>query len=387
MTDRGDEVREALLAAVARISPEIERASGEGESLMTLPASSVSALTDSGLLRMKLPEVLGGFEADLITQYDVIEAMAYVDAAAGWCLMIGASCIAFPGAFLPDAAVEEIFRGPKVPRAAGSFAPTGAVRQTKGGYILNGRWPFASGVRHADWVHVGALVPDPESDRPRHLMFMLQASRARLHDNWDTVGLRGTGSCDVSLDDVFVPTSFAFDLLTGEPARGGPFYRLGFPALVAYEHAAFALGVARRAVDTLLELAPSKRRGVPPSPLVERGSFQRDLGELDLRLRAARALVLERNRGAWATVTAGHTTDVRLQAELRGASVFATDVAVDIVTSAYRYAGGGAVYKPNILERAVRDLYTATQHVMVNSTAYETHGQALLGMTGLNPLS
>ena len=301
--------------------------------------------------------------------------------------MIGATCIALPGAYLPDAAVEEIFRGPGVPRAAGILAPTGSAHQVEGGYILSGRWAFASGVRHSDWVLVGALVPDPQSDRPRHLMFTLPTSRACLHDNWDTIGLRATASCDLSLEDVFVPTSFTFDMLTGEPARGGPLYRLGFPGFVAYEHAAFAIGIARRALDALVELAPAKKRGIPPSPLVERGAFQRDLGELDLRLRAARALALERNREAWATVTAGRTPDVRLQAELRGVATFATDVAVDVATWAYRYAGGGAVYKPNILERAVRDLYTATQHFLVSSSAYETHGQGLLGMTDINPLS
>lgn len=383
---QGEEMRQALLTTVARIRPEIERASAEGESLMTLPASSVSAIADSGLFRLKLPEVLGGLEADLITQYEVIEAMSYVDAAAGWSVMIGATCIAVLGAFLPDAAVAEVFRGPRAPRSASTIAPTGTARQTDGGYTLSGRWAFASGVRHSDWISVGALVPDPHASRPRHLMFAFPTSRARIHDNWDTIGLRGTGSCDLSLEDVFIPTSFTFDILTGEPARGGPLFRLGFPAFVAYEHAAFATGVARRALDTLVEWAPAKMRGIPPSPLVGRGSFQRDLGELDLKLRAARALALDRNREAWATVTAGGRPDARLQAELRGAAVFATDVAVEVTTSAYRFAGGGAVYKPNLLERAVRDLYTATQHFMVSSSAYETHGQGLLGMTGLNPL-
>lgn len=379
MADRGEETRQRLLAAVARIRPEIEAASGEGETLMTLPASSVDLLDDGGLLRMKLPEVLGGLEADLITQYEVIEAMACADASTAWCMMIGATSLAIPGAYLPDAAVEQIFRGPRVPRAAATIAPMGSAHQMEGGYTLSGRWSFASGVRHSDWLSVGALVPDPQSDEPRHLMLTLPTSRVRIHDNWDTIGLRGTGSCDVSLEEVFVPASFTFDLLTGEPARGGPLYRLGLPAFVAYEHAAFAIGVARRAVDALVELAPAKKRGMPPSPLVERGAFQRDLGELDLRLRAARALVLELNREAWATVTAGRRPDSRQQAELRAVAAFATDVAVDVVTTAYRYAGGGAVYKPNVLERAVRDLFAATQHFMVSNAVYETHGEGLLG--------
>src|SRR5205823_11779172 len=101
----------ALLAAVESIRPEVERASGEGETLMALPATTVGFLADTGLLRMKLPVALGGLEADLLTQYAVIEAMAYADASAGWCLMIGATSIAIPGAFLPDATVAEVFAG------------------------------------------------------------------------------------------------------------------------------------------------------------------------------------------------------------------------------------------------------------------------------------
>jgi len=387
MTARDEDLRQTLLVAVARIRPEIERASADGEAAMTLPTSSVSLLADAGLLRMKLPKDLGGLEADLITQYEVVEAMAYADAAAGWCLMIGATCIALPGAFLPDAAIEEVFRSSRVPLAAAAVAPSGQVTPSEGGYILRGRWPFASGVRHSDWLTVGGLVPDDRSDRPRHLMFVLPTSGAHIEDNWDTIGLRGTGSCDVTLRDVFVPTAFSFDLLTGEPARGGPLYRLGMPALVAYEHVAFAVGVARRAIDTLIALAPSKRRGIPPSPLIERGAFQRDLGELNLRLWAARALALERNWEAWRRVTGGERLDNRMQAELRAVATFATDVALGVVLQAYRYAGGSVVYKPNVLERALRDLQTASQHLMVSSSAYEILGEALLGVSGIQPLS
>jgi indole-3-acetate monooxygenase len=376
----------ALLAAVERIRSEVEDGVGESEVLMTLPAATVAALAETGLLRMKLPRVLGGLEADLLTQYEVIEAMAYVDASAAWCLMIGASSIAIPGAFLPDAALADVFHNQQVPLAASSFVPTGSATQTAGGYVLNGRWPFASGVRHSDWLSVGALVPDEQSEAPRHLLFVLPTSKARIHDNWDTIGLRGTGSCDLSLENVFVPATYAVDLLTGEPARGGPLYQLGVPAFFAYEHVAFAIGVARRALDTIVELVPSKHRGMPPTPLVERGALQRDLGELDLRLRAARALALECNRAAWDVVVNGQKPDLEMQADLRAVAVFATDVALDVVRQAYRYAGGGAVYKPNVLERAMRDLHTASQHLMVSTSAYEIHGQAMLGITDLHPL-
>jgi alkylation response protein AidB-like acyl-CoA dehydrogenase len=313
--------------------------------------------------------------------------MAYADASAGWCLMIGASSIAIPGAFLRDDAASEVFAGGEIPLAATSTAPTGTATAMDDGYVLNGRWTFASGVRHSTWLNVGALVHAERAGGPRRLLFTLPTGKARILDNWDTIGLRSTGSCDLVLEEVFVPSSFVCDIASGEPARGGPLYRLGLPAFVAYEHAAFAIGVARRAIDTIVELAPTKKRGIPPNALADRSPFHRDLGQLDLRLRAARALVLERNREAWGVATAGQRPDVRLQTELRSTATLATDVALEVVTQAYRYAGGGAVYKPNVLERSVRDLYTATQHFMVSDSAYEAHGKVVLGRPDVNPMS
>src|SRR5215208_3523853 len=173
MTVMMNDQKQVLLAAVERIRPEVERGSDDGESLRTLPAATVRALADSGLLSMKLPEVLCGMEADLITQYEVIEAMAYVDASAGWCLMIGATSIAIPGAYLPDAAVAEVFADHRIPLTAASVLPTGAATRQDGGYRLTGRWRLASGVRHSDWLSVGALVADAYSDAPQLRMFVL----------------------------------------------------------------------------------------------------------------------------------------------------------------------------------------------------------------------
>jgi alkylation response protein AidB-like acyl-CoA dehydrogenase len=377
--------QQSLLETVARLRPVVEQAVGAGEVQMTLPEATVRALTDAGLFRIKLPQVLGGLEADLLTQYAVIEALSYVDASAGWCLMIGASSVAVLGAYLPDSALAEVFRAGRVPRAAAVFAPTGTATPMDGGYRVRGRWACASGVRHAEWVSLGCLLATEPAAPPQPLVVVLPTAGVTLHDNWDTLGLRGTGSCDVSVDDVVVPAAFTYNPRLGEPLRGGPLYRLGTPAFVAYEHAAFALGVARRALDVLLELAPAKRRGFPAPPLAERGSVQRALGELDLKIRSVRALVLECNAEAWQAVSSGQTPDAALQARVRAASVFATDVAVEVVTQARRYAGGEAVYKPHLLERAVRDLHTATQHVLVSDVAYEDHAKHLLGLADSAP--
>jgi alkylation response protein AidB-like acyl-CoA dehydrogenase len=187
------------------------------------------------------------------------------------------------------------------------------------------------------------------------------------------------------VSDYFVPEEFTFDIQ--RPQRGGPLYQLGIPGFVANEHAAFALGVGRRALDTITELAQSKRRGFgQPSALASRAAFQRDLGECDLRLRAARGLVMEIFERAWKKVCIGETPSVRLQAEMRSAATFSTEAALDVVTRSFRYAGGTAVYLTHILQRCLRDLNTAAQHLMVSNSAYENYGKCLLGLPDVNPM-
>src|SRR3989442_15712246 len=132
----------------------------------THPPATVQALDDAGLLALKLPAVLGGAEADLVTQLEVLEAVTYIDTSAGWCTLIGAAAIASPGAFLVDEAIAQIFAGGQVPRAAGAFMPTSQAVPVDGGYRVNGRWAFASGIRHAQWVSATARVVHEGASSP-----------------------------------------------------------------------------------------------------------------------------------------------------------------------------------------------------------------------------
>jgi alkylation response protein AidB-like acyl-CoA dehydrogenase len=136
----------------------------------------------------------------------------------------------------------------------------------------------------------------------------MPVAEVQIHDNWQVMGLQGTGSCDFSVTDLFVPERFSWDAQRARPQRGGPLYRLGMPAFVANEHVAFALGVGRRALDALLDLAQAKQRGYGSvSPLAARPALQRAVGEGALRLRAVRALAIECYEPAWAIVGAGQT--------------------------------------------------------------------------------
>ena len=373
--------RRALMDAVESVRDTLEAGAEEGEETGTLPQASVDALYDSGLLRLKMPHALGGAEADLVTQLDVLEAVCEIEPSAGWCLMIGAASMGGVGAFLPDDAIEEIFAGGQPPKTAGVFAPFGKAVPVDGGYLLSGRWSFASGIRHSNWISAGARVVTEDTGYPVQVRATMRTSDVKIHDNWRVMGLRGTGSCDFSVEDLFVPASFAYDVSLTEPLRGGAIYRLGRPGFVTNEHSAFALGVARRALNAALEVGQSKTRGYTSvNPLARRPAFQRMLSEADLRLRATRLLNVEVLEEASRAVNEGHPPLPLLQTEMRSLCSYTTDVAVDIVTQAFRFSGGAALFDDSILQRCLRDINAGAQHQMVSDAAYENHGQFMLNL-------
>lgn len=376
--------RTALLQAVDSVRATLTAYADASETLRTLPDACVQALTDTGLFAMKCPAELGGAEADPVTQLEVIEAVTYIDPSAGWSLMIGNGSLAIIGAFLPDEAIPQMFTGDRPPRTAGALMPGKAI-PVEGGYRVTGRWSWGSGVRHAEWLAAQTLVASANRPHPRMVVF--PAAQAEIDDNWQVAGLKGTGSCDFSVADLFVPEMFTFDAMAWEPQRGGPLYKLGLPGLVINEHVAFALGVGRRALDEIIDLAKSKRRGYAQQvSLADRQVFQRAVAEADLRLRAARLLMLEVFERAWQTVCAGRSPEPQLQTEMRSAATFVTDVALEVTSMAFRYGGGSAVWLNSLLQRCLRDLYVGASHLMVNDSAYENYGQVLLGRPDVDPM-
>ena len=380
------EKRQALLRAVGDIKEVLAAHADESEALRTLHPASVSALTDSGLMGLKCPVVLGGAEADPLTQMEVIESVSYIDPSAGWCLSICNGGQSVVGACLPQSAVERAFAGDRLPCFAGSFTARPAVA-VSGGYRLSGHWPWASGIRHADWLGATVIVSD-NGDAPYPRFALFPVDQAEVYDNWHVSGLTGTGSSDFSLSDIFVPEDFTIDMRRWEPLRGGPFYRLGLPGMLVNELAGFALGVARRALDTIVNLAKTKQRGYGrQTNLADRAAFQRAIGESDLRLRAIRALAFETLEKAWDIVRSGQSPSTDLQIDLRSMATLVVDVARDIASIACRYGGGTAIQLNCILQRCLRDLEAESAHLFVSDISYELHGQCLLGREGIDPMA
>jgi alkylation response protein AidB-like acyl-CoA dehydrogenase len=379
------QTRDKLLRAVAEIQPILEATVIEAETLATLPPAAVNALQASGLMTMKLPTLFGGAEADPVSQLAAIESVSYWHAAAGWCLMIGATSIALPAAFLPDEAVAQILADGRIPLAASTVMPGGTATAVTGGYQLSGQWYFASGIRHAEWVVAGAICASKEQRPPRRLLVTMPVRAITIEDNWQVAGLQGTGSCAFSVSDLFVPDEFVWDVYHDRPRRGGPLYNLPLLGFVTNEHAGFALGVARRALAEIKQTAETNRSQFRHS-LADSASFQRDLGHCDLQFQAARALVVEVHEKAWQTVSAGQKVSGALLAEMRGSAVYATEVAREICTMAFHYGGGAALYMNSPLQRCLRDIHAASQHLLMSTRAYENHSQFLLNLPDAQPM-
>lgn len=381
-----EELRRQLLDAVARIRPILEADAEASDTAETLAWSSVMALYREGLLSLKVPRELGGPEVDPQLYLELCEELCYINPSAGWCAFINSTSTALCGAFIPDAGVERIFPGDRMPIASGALIPRGLATPVEGGWRVSGRWPFASGSAHSSWLLAGFRIVRDDEPGPEHMIMACPVEDVQFLNNWQVMGLQGTGSRDFVLTDYFVPEELAFDLLTTDPRKGGPMFWMGRPGFVTPDHAAFALGVARRALDEIALQAGSYQRGYLASPIGLRGALQHDLGKSDQQLRAARALCREALEDAWEFCLREERPDLESQLRLRGACVYATDVACQVTTTAFRYGGGSAIYNDRVLQRCMRDINAAAQHFMVNTSAYDNLGQFRLGMANVNAM-
>ncbi len=379
-------LRRDLLDAIARIRPILEGDAEANDAAETLAWPSVVALYREGLLSLKVPRELGGPEVDSHLYLELCDELSYINPSGGWCAFINSTSAALLGAFLPDAGARRVFRSGTMPIASGALIPRGQATPVDGGWRVSGQWPFASGSAHSSWLLAGFRIMRDGTPGPEHMVMGAPIADVQFVDNWQVMGLKGTGSRDFVLDDHFVAEEMAFDLITTDPRKGGPQFWLGRPGFVTPDHAAFALGVARRALDEIALQAGSYRRGYLTSTIAQRGALHHDLGKCDQRLRAARALCREALDEAWEFCLRGERPDLERQLRLRGACAHATDVACDIAATAFRYGGGSAIYNDRVLQRCMRDINAAAQHFMVNTSAYDNLGQFRLGLPDVNPM-
>jgi indole-3-acetate monooxygenase len=372
------------LEAARGLAPAAASAAAEAERSRRLSPDLVRLMSEAGFFRLCVPSSVGGGETDPATLVGVCEELARGDAAAGWCVAV-TSTSGMLAAYLPEDAAREVYGAPES-IVGGVFAPRGRAIAEGERYRVSGRWPFASGIDHCDWLMGGCLeIVDGsprllEGGRPDVRLTLFPAGEVEVIDTWHVSGLRGTGSHDMAVEDLAVPAERTGSVISQQPLAAGPLYRFPVFGLLALTIAGVALGIGRAAIDDLVELAGAKTPTASRRSLAERASTQADIARAEAGLRSARAFLYESVAEAWEAATGGDTVPVDRRAELRLASTHATAAARAAVDIAYDLGGGTSIYETSPLQRRFRDVHAATQHMLVGTATWELTGRLLLGL-------
>lgn len=363
------------------------RAAGDRiESERQVPSDIMGILHEARIFRMTLPRSLAGDEATLRELTEATELVASVDGSTAWCLGQGSGC-AMTAVLLDPAAAKHVF-GPANAVLAWGAGIQGQAVATKNGYRVTGRWSFASGSRAATWLGAHCRIMEADGTprrRPdgRHadLTLLVPRNEARIIDDWNVVGLVGTGSDSYELADHFVPEELTVDREDIARSREpGPLYK--FPQIMIYA-GAFAgvmLGLARGMLDELKGLAMTKTPRGASSSLRESPVFQGELARFEARLRAARAYHLGTLDEVWEAVEKGAALDLEHRMRIRLSSTYTINEALEIAVDAYRAAGQHAIFQSAPFSRKLRDALSASQQVQGRPSHFATVGRHLLGL-------
>jgi alkylation response protein AidB-like acyl-CoA dehydrogenase len=365
----GNDLLEQVTALQSLITAEAEAAEAQGR----LTDAVVDALHASGAFGMWAPRSYGGLELRPTRSLDVIAALSYADASTGWVFMAAGLAIATDSGYMGDAAVEDLWAGAeRFPVLAGQGTRPGKAVREGDGYRLSGRWTFASGIKHADYVHTMAMIEGTREMR----FFIFPVQDATLIETWDVMGLRATGSIDYTVEDLFVPEAYTHFKPAGDPTRGD-LYRLGNFNFACICHAGWAIGMGRRALDELAALAQTKTGR--PGQLVDSDAFHGGFAEAEAKMRAATALVHQTWADIEETIYAGQPVSVRQSTMARLALNHVTWTAQEVVDFAYRNAGTSALYRGS-LQRVFRDMHAGTQHISSGQAILQACGRELAGL-------
>lgn len=362
-----------LKARAAALAPALTERIPEADQRRRLPDATIADFQDAGFFRMLQPSRWGGLEVDPQTFYDVQMTVGAACPSSAWVLGVVA-VHAWQLALFPLPAQEEVWGKDRSVLISSSYAPTGKVTRAPGGYRISGRWSFSSGSDHCQWVFLGGLVPpEAEGKPPEMRTFLLPRRDYKIEDTWHTMGLRGTGSNDVVVDDVFVPEHRTHRLVDGfkrsspgNELNPAPLYRLPFGQVFVRSVSTTALGIAQGALDayrknTASRIAASDGAKVALDPSAQtvaafaagviedlRATLHRNFDELMAQARAGEDMPLER----------------RLKFRLD--SSLAVQRSLEVVDALFTESGGRAIFTSSALHRYFLDIHCARAHYANN---------------------
>ncbi len=378
----------SIMTTARALGPQIRGASDWIERERRLPDALVRSLQGAGVFRMPMPVSMGGPELEPITQMQIIEELSFHDGSTGWVAMTGCDG-GYYCAHLDEEAASKLYLDLDSV-TCGVLAPSGRAVRTERGYTITGRWSFGSASLHARFVVGGCVVHDGakpvlEHGRPKIVMAVMPSEAVNIVDTWTTTGLAGSGSNDVVADGVEVPFKHTFNIATDASTNPAPLYR--FPWWIVSKAPAVALGIARRAIDDLVELAQhavlptSGRASGPGSGTLRDDAFvQAAVGRAQGQVNSAKSWLYDVMDDVWQTSLAGGEPSAKQLAEFRLSITNAFHSSRDGVRAMYEAGSGATLYRKSPLDRHLRDITTISQHALVNQRSYAEAGRSALGL-------
>jgi 3-hydroxy-9,10-secoandrosta-1,3,5(10)-triene-9,17-dione monooxygenase len=363
--------QQAVITGVTELLPVLRQRAQEAEDHRMVPAESVKALAETGFFRLLQPASAGGLEADPVTFFTAVRLIASACGSTGWVSSV-VGVHPWQLALFPPQAQEDVWGADPETRMSSSYAPTGKATLVQDGYKLHGRWSFSSGCAHASWVLLGGIVTNDEGQPVDFCTFLVPASDYAIDDVWDTVGLRGTGSNDIVVDDVFVPRHHALSFTDvtrckcpGQEVNSGPLYRIPFGSIFSYAITTPIIGMATGAYQAHVEYQQQRVRASYVG--------QKSADDPFAQVRVAEAaglldvawLALERDMTElMGHANAGEKIPLPLRLRVRRDQVTGTGQAIRAVDLLFENSGGRALKLGTPIQRFWRDAHAGRVHAI-----------------------
>ena len=334
---------------------------------------------------MVLPASCQGAETDPLQFFAAIEELAKSDGSTAWCVAQASGC-STAAAFLEPTVARNIFGNSRAVMASGPNI--NKAHAVEGGYRLSGAWMFASGIGNAGWLGGHCYITEPDGSTrcgangtPTEYTLLFPKEASTVTEDWDVVGLRGTGSFRYDVKDLFVSKSHAFTRVGNAALREqGPLYRFTLYQIFAIGFAGVALGIAQATLEAFVELASNKTPKAVNQTLRENAVVQSQVAFGRAKLQSSRAFLVKTMSDLWDAALRSNNFSLQQRADLRLATTYAIHQAREVVDIAYHAAGATAIFSSNPFERRFRDVNTVSQQVQGHLSNYEPVGQVLLGL-------
>ncbi|TDC42960.1 acyl-CoA dehydrogenase [Micromonospora sp. KC213] len=378
--------RSELARRAADMVPLLREKAQKAEESRRLPEDVIAAITDAGLLKMRLPARYGGYESDMRTVVDVVSELGRGDGSTAWTMAVWMISSWMAGLF-PDEVQEEIFSTPDV-RISGILSPGAVAVPTEGGVILNGKWSFNTGATQSHWNTNAAVRPTPDGGH-EPVMVAVPISDLQIVDDWHTAGMRGSGSVTTVADGVFVPERRVVSMgpvIQGAPLTnsnaGSSMYRVPFMSMACTTVGASCLGLAKGAREAFFERLPGRKitytdyadQSQAPITHLQVADATTRIDEADFHAYRS-AELLDRKAAAGEEWTIEERARIRLDL---GAVCQRSKEAVDLLNTA---SGGSSIYQDVPIQRIARDVQTLNLHAIMHpNTNLELYGRILCGL-------